>query len=175
MEDLIEEMGRSVAEAEEAPEPAWGFIGELWASGEEKDIGVLAKRFGLSERALRAWLVKHYEPGAGVRRTREEMGHAGAAVKDELVTVMLRLSQGLREKVERGEGFTTADVGTLERLVNTAAKLFSWPSPKAIDVLALGGLLGGAAAGRRLGGGINLELMRLSPAQLRERGQNGGG
>jgi transposase-like protein len=135
----------------ECKEPPWFFIAQLYQAG--SSVVDLAKRFGVNERQLRQYLAKHAAAG-GKTRSDLEVKLASNQVRDDLVSSMLKASAALKSK----EAFTRDDVATLEKLTNTATKLFAWPAPKPVESSSASGDATDA---------INIGLLRLSPEQIR--------
>jgi hypothetical protein len=137
-------------------EPPWFQIGQRYQQG--WSIVRLLKHYqGLKESDLRKYLATHCTTGGNVR-TNLEVIQASNQVRDDLVSSLLNASALLKAK----EAFNRDEIAALEKLTATAAKLFQWPAARPVDSVTLP-----AEAGA-----INLNLLRLSPEQIRNAGDS---
>jgi hypothetical protein len=112
----------------------------------------------LKESDLRKYISTHCTTGSNVR-TNLEVIQASNQVRDDLVSSLLNASAMLKAK----EAFNRDEIAALEKLTATAAKLFQWPAARPVD--STNGLETDAGA-------INLNLLRLSPEQIRNAGDS---
>lgn len=108
----------------------WHMICELWTQG--RSIDELAKRFNVPQKEIQRRLDVAVS-SSGYVRTNAEINLCSNHVKCDLVAVLIRLVRQLDNQ------HTDPDksINRLDRLTTIAAKLFSWPSAKAIDVRAI--------------------------------------
>jgi hypothetical protein len=138
----------------DCPEPPWHFIGQLYQAG--SSVVDLAQRFKVNERKLRAYLAKH--SATNKVRSDLEVKIASTLARDDLVSTLLKATALLKTK----DQFAKDDLAALERLTNTAAKLFTWPAAKPVESIT---------SANETNDAINLSLLRLTPEQIREARQ----
>jgi hypothetical protein len=107
----------------------WHFIGELFASG--LSVEELAGRFHVPPKAIQRRLDVALS-SSGYVRSNAEISLCSHKVKSDLISALTRFAGELNEK--RDSPFDDKDLLRLERLTNIAAKLFTWPMAKAIDL-----------------------------------------
>jgi hypothetical protein len=131
----------------------WHLIGELAQKG--KTLDELSEKFSIPKNRIQKRLNLALASNGHVR-TNAEIKEAGHQVKDDLVTVLLKLTKNLASK-DQSE---PKDSVELTRLIDSAQKLFAWPNPKPVDVTAM-------LNGQSIVPAVNIELIRTSPDQLR--------
>jgi hypothetical protein len=137
----------------------WHLIMTMLADGHLVDT--LAAKFNVpaSEIQRRAALSLS---GTGYVRTTLEIKDASNQVKSDLTTVLVRQAADLAKQ----QTFSPYDITKLTMLVGTAAKLFAWPNPKAVDP---------TIANPNPKNAINLELIKTTPEQMRDLAKPAGG
>jgi hypothetical protein len=134
------------------PPVPWHLIGELFASG--TSVEELSVRFDLPQKAIQRRLDIALS-SSGYVRSNAEISLCSKKVKADLVSALVRFASQLSDKHEDLED---KDLLRLERLTNIAAKLFTWPMAKAID-LSIQPLSPQSQA-------INLDLIKRPPDSL---------
>jgi hypothetical protein len=136
----------------------WHLIAKQWRSG--STLEALAIRYNVSIDNLKKQLATRYDSERLDIRSNAQIRAVGEQVKSDLVTALARLSQTLANKSD----LDLRDAPALDRLVSTAARLFSWPNPKPFDADLSNGtsLLSGNT------NAINLALIRTTPEQLKQ-------
>jgi hypothetical protein len=133
----------------------WHLIGELAAKG--KSVDELSAKFHVSPQRIQKRLSLALADNGHVR-TNLEIKEAGYQVKSDLVSVLLKLTKNLANKHET----EPKDSAELTRLIDSAAKLFSWPNAKPVDASAI-------FNGSTIIPAVNIDLIRTTPDQLRAR------
>jgi len=133
----------------------WHLIGELAAKG--KTIEELSQKFHVSPKRITKRLNLALTTNGHVR-TNLEIKEAGNQVKSDLVSVLLKLTKNLASKHDP----EPKDSAELSRLIDSAAKLFSWPNAKPVDATIMLNAPNVVPA-------VNLNLIRTTPDQLRAR------
>jgi hypothetical protein len=133
----------------------WHLIGQLAANG--KSVDELSLKFGVSKARITKRLNLALAQNGHVR-TNLEIKEAGHQVKSDLVSVLLKLTKNLASKDQPDP----KDSHELTRLIDSAAKLFSWPNAKPVDPSIILNTANQTPA-------INLNLIRTSPEELRAR------
>ncbi len=110
------------------PPPPWHLIGELFASG--TSVEELAQRFGVPQKAIQRRLDVALS-ASGYVRSNAEISLCSKKVRADLVSTLVSFTSQL---ADRREDLDDKDLIKLERLTNIAAKLFTWPMAKAIDL-----------------------------------------
>jgi hypothetical protein len=138
-------------------EPPWFQIGKRYSQGWSV-VRLLKAYPQLKEAELRKYLATHCTTGGKVR-TNLEVIQASNQVRDDLVSSLLNASAMLKAK----EAFNRDEIAALEKLTATAQKLFQWPAARPVE---------SANALPSEAGAINLNLLRLSPEQIRNAGDS---
>lgn len=132
----------------------WHLIGELFSQG--KSIEYLAQRFNIPPKAIQKRLDVALS-SSGYVRSNAEINHCSNKVKSDLISALVKMSSELAESADPNDKNSLLK---LERLTNIAARIFSWPSAKAVDITAQ------AISANPSGQAINLELMKRPPDSL---------
>jgi hypothetical protein len=130
----------------------WHFIGELFANG--SSVEELSARFNVPPKAIQRRLDVALSSSGHVR-SNAEISLCSHKVKSDLISTLTRYAGQLADK---RDSLDDKDLLRLERLTNVAAKLFTWPMAKAID-LSIQPIQPQNQA-------INLDLIKRSPASL---------
>jgi hypothetical protein len=131
----------------------WHLIARQWKNGSSLDA--LSARFNVSIDQLKSKLATRYDSDRLDIRTNAQIKLIGEQVKSDLVTALARISQSLANQPD----ISLRDAPALDRLINSAARLFSWPSPKPFESQST--LTSGNT------NAINLALIRTTPDQLK--------
>jgi hypothetical protein len=133
----------------------WHLIGQLAANG--KSVDELSAKFHVSPKRIQKRLSLALAPNGHVR-TNLEIKEAGHQVKSDLVSVLLKLTKNLASKNDLDQ----KDTVQMQRLIDSAQKLFSWPNAKPVDATAL-------LNASTIIPAVNIDLIRTTPDQLRAR------
>lgn len=133
----------------------WHLISELFASG--TPIDELSLKFNLPQKTIQRRLDLALS-ASGHIRSNAEINQCSHKVKSDLISTLLKMSSSLANAKSCSDDKNA--LLKLERLTNVAARLFSWPSAKSIDVSA------SALASNPASRAINLELVRKKPDNL---------
>jgi hypothetical protein len=133
----------------------WHLIGQLAANG--KTIEELSSKFHVSQARITKRLNLALATNGHVR-SNLEIKEAGNQVKSDLVSVLLKLTKKLASKTKPNP----KDTVQMQRLIDSAQKLFSWPNAKPVDASSM-------LNASNIVPAVNLNLIRTSPQELRAR------
>jgi recombinational DNA repair protein RecT len=131
----------------------WNLIVKEFVRG--SSIKALSCRYKIPEEEVAVHVEAAVEED-GFTRTPSEIRTCGEVVRSDLVKALMKLAKMVAKEEH-------ADPDELAKLTAIAARLFSWPTPKAIDLQAALAPLETAA--------INLKLIATKPEELKRLAQ----